>query len=146
MYPRIRAIHKLAIRGFPDTCQIRPHGSIHQRRFTEAIAIRQVPTSALASDLRASLIQPFKENDMKVSMIALTLAASVLGSLAHAAELPAPADNVNASQIAPAQQPQWSANAAASAQKTRAQVRQELMQAENDGQLANLNRTLYAGS
>ncbi|MFM0291742.1 MULTISPECIES: DUF4148 domain-containing protein [Paraburkholderia] len=82
---------------------------------------------------------------MKVSMIAFTLAASVLGSLAHAAKLPAPADNVNASQIAPAQQPQWSANATASAQKTRAQVRQELVQAENDGQLANLNRTLYAG-
>jgi hypothetical protein len=77
-------------------------------------------------------------------MIALTLAASVLGSLAHAAELPAPGD-VNASQTASARQPQWSANAAASAQKTRAQVRQELVQAENDGQLANLNRTLYAG-
>ncbi|ASW01347.1 DUF4148 domain-containing protein [Paraburkholderia aromaticivorans] len=82
---------------------------------------------------------------MKVSMIALTLAACVAGSVAHAAVLPAPAADANSSQSAPVGQPQWSANAAGVAPKTRAQVRHELVQAENDGQLANLNRSLYSG-
>ncbi|MFM0392446.1 DUF4148 domain-containing protein [Paraburkholderia phytofirmans] len=98
------------------------------------------------SDSRTSLIQPFKENDMKVSMIALTFAACVIGSAAHAA-VPAPSNaSVDSSQIAQAAQPLWSASTASAAQKTRAQVRQELVQAEKYGQLANLNRSLYMGS
>ncbi|WP_168789931.1 DUF4148 domain-containing protein [Paraburkholderia aromaticivorans] len=83
---------------------------------------------------------------MKVSMIALTFAAGVIGSVAHAA-VPAPSTAiVDSSQIAQAAQPQWSASAANAARKTRAQVRKELVQAEKDGQLANLNRSLYMGS
>ncbi|WNC93817.1 DUF4148 domain-containing protein [Paraburkholderia sp. FT54] len=83
---------------------------------------------------------------MKVSMIALTLAACVVGSVAHAAVAPASTSTVDASQIAQAAQPQWSASAASVTSKTRAQVRRELVQAEKDGQLANLNRSLYMGS
>ncbi|MFM0672586.1 DUF4148 domain-containing protein [Paraburkholderia sediminicola] len=83
---------------------------------------------------------------MKVSMIALTLAACVIGSVAHAA-VPTPSTaTVDSSQIAQAAQPQWSASVASATSKTRAQVRQELVQAEKDGQLANLNRSLYMGS
>ncbi|PRX36769.1 uncharacterized protein DUF4148 [Paraburkholderia sp. BL18I3N2] len=83
---------------------------------------------------------------MKVSMIALTFAACVIGSVAHAA-VPAPSTaSVDSSQIAQAAQPQWSASTDSAARKTRAQVRQELVQAEKDGQLANLNRSLYMGS
>ncbi|ACD18973.1 DUF4148 domain-containing protein [Paraburkholderia phytofirmans] len=82
---------------------------------------------------------------MKFSMIALTFAACVIGNVAHAA-VPAPSTaSVDSSQIAQAQ-PQWSASTASAAQKTRAQVRQELVQAEKDGQLVNLNRSIYMGS
>lgn len=83
---------------------------------------------------------------MKVSMIALTFAACAFGSVAHAAVPAALTATVTNSEIAQAAQPQWSANAARVAPKTRAQVRQELVQAEKDGQLANLNRSLYSGS
>lgn len=82
---------------------------------------------------------------MKVSMIAMTLAACLAGSVAHATVLPAPAETANASQIAPTEQPHGSAFAVSVAQKTRAQVRQELVQAEHNGQLAKLNRSLYSG-
>jgi Skp family chaperone for outer membrane proteins len=83
---------------------------------------------------------------MKVSMIALTLAACVVGSVAHAA-VPAPSTAaVDSSQIAQAAQPQWSASTHGAVSKTRAQVRRELVQAEKDGQLANLNRSIYMGS
>jgi hypothetical protein len=148
MYPRFPAIHNIAIRRFLDTCPIHPRGSIHQRRDSEKKRIAASPGRPLLmlSDPRTSLIQPFKENDMKVSMIALTFAASVIGSVAHAA-VPTPSTGtVDSSQIAQAAQPQWSASTASVAGKTRAQVRQELVQAEKDGQLANLNRSLYMGS
>ena len=81
---------------------------------------------------------------MKVSMIALTFAALAVGNLAHAAN-PAPATTKNP-DVVQAAQAQWSAGAANVAPKTRAEVRHELVQAEKDGQLASLNRTLYSGS
>jgi hypothetical protein len=70
---------------------------------------------------------------MKTSIIALALAASAFTGIAHAA-VPV-ADSADKS----------AANRISMMAKTRAEVRQELVQAQKDGQLASLNN-LYRGS
>jgi hypothetical protein len=82
---------------------------------------------------------------MNASKLALALAASVTFVAAAPAFAAMPAA-ASAAQ-APVQQTQvWTpASNAASAKITRAQVRQELVQAQHDGQLASLQQ-LYRGS
>lgn len=84
---------------------------------------------------------------MKVSMIALTFAALTVAGVAHAANPAADSATAIAKNAAVQMaQTQWSAGTASAAPKTRAQVRQELVQAEQGGQLAHLNQSLYSGS
>jgi multidrug efflux pump subunit AcrA (membrane-fusion protein) len=83
----------------------------------------------------------FQENSMKTSIIALALAASAFTGIAHAA-VPA-GESADKSSIVQSAATYASRNSAMA--KTRADVRQELVQAQNDGQLANL-RVLYRGS
>ena len=78
---------------------------------------------------------------MKRSMIALAFAACAVSGWAHAAGTAGSADEA-ASNV---QTQQWSPSRDIIAPKTRTQVRQELVQAERDGQLARLNSTLYRG-
>lgn len=78
---------------------------------------------------------------MKASMIALAFAAFATTGFAYAAT-PAP---TSATQSVVVQTAQWSPAHQDVAGKTRAEVRQELVQAEHDGQLAYLNK-FYQGS
>ena len=78
---------------------------------------------------------------MKTSMIALAFAAFATASFAHASEAPA----TTGGQSAAAQMQQWHPSQTGAMQKTRAEVRHELVQAQQDGQLAQLNN-LYRGS
>jgi hypothetical protein len=78
---------------------------------------------------------------MKASMIALTFVALTTTGIAHAADSVA----ANAGQSAVAQTQQWPPSQNRIAPKTRAEVRHELVQAQQDGQLAYLHN-LYHGS
>ncbi|MFM0093881.1 DUF4148 domain-containing protein [Paraburkholderia sediminicola] len=77
---------------------------------------------------------------MKTSMIALAFAAFATAGFAHASDAPA----TTAGQSGAAQTQQWKPSQSGATQKTRAEVRQELLQAEKDGELAYLS-TLYRG-
>jgi hypothetical protein len=77
---------------------------------------------------------------MKTSMIALAFAAFAVTGLAHASGNTA----TDGTQPSAAQLQQWSPAPQSGAQKTRAEVRQELVQAEHDGQIAYLSK-LYRG-
>jgi hypothetical protein len=78
---------------------------------------------------------------MKRSLITLAFAACAVSGWAHAA-----GTTVSAGEAASnVQTQQWSPSRNSIAPKTRAEVRQELVQAERDGQLARLNSTLYRG-
>jgi hypothetical protein len=68
---------------------------------------------------------------MKSTLVAFALAASAFTGVAHAAMTQAPAQPTAATH--------------AYAGKTRAEVKQELVQAQRDGQIAAL-RSLYQGS
>ncbi len=78
---------------------------------------------------------------MKTLMIAVSFAVFATTGFAHAAES-APT-TVDKSAVVHVQQ--WSPKSDA-APRTRAQVREELVQAEKSGRLAYLNSTLYQGS
>jgi hypothetical protein len=78
---------------------------------------------------------------MKVTMLALAFAACAATASAYAAN---PAD-VHAGSSDPQQTLQWTAAQNAPQAKTRAEVRQELVRAQKDGQLAALSK-LYQGS
>ena len=78
---------------------------------------------------------------MKRSMIALAFAACAVSGWAHAAGTSGSAGEAASN----AQTQQWSPTHNSIAPKTRAEVRQELVQAERNGQLARLNTTLYRG-
>ncbi|CAE6733856.1 hypothetical protein R69927_02296 [Paraburkholderia domus] len=78
---------------------------------------------------------------MKTSMIALAFAAFATAGFAHASEVPA----ASAGQSAAAQIQQWNPSQTGAMQKTRAEVRHELVQAQQDGQLAQIS-SLYRGS
>jgi len=84
---------------------------------------------------------PLLENDMKVSTIALTFAACALTASAYAAN---PATDMHTQTDAP-HAVQWTPAANAPHAKTRAEVRQELVRAQKDGQLAAINK-FYQGS
>lgn len=85
---------------------------------------------------------------MKHYLITVLLAGSA--SMSVFAQTPGPEQSANDSaQIAqtgsPSQNGEWTSPQNQPAMgKTRTQVRQELMQAERDGQLATLNSTVYA--
>jgi hypothetical protein len=79
----------------------------------------------------------FKENSMKTSIIALAFAAFAASGLAQAADTAATSATVRTEQSASGQ--------TGASQKTRADVRRELVQAQHDGQLASL-RSLFRGS
>ncbi|MGV2293215.1 DUF4148 domain-containing protein [Trinickia sp. YCB016] len=85
---------------------------------------------------------------MKHYLIAVLIAGSA--SMSVFAQTPAPAQSANDSaQITqagiPAQNGEWtSPQNQPVMEKTRTQVRQELVQAQRDGQLATLNSTVYA--
>lgn len=81
---------------------------------------------------------------MKVSTIALTFAACALTASAYAATPANPADQRTQSYDA-THTVQWTPAANAPHAKTRAEVRQELVRAEKDGQLAAINK-FYQGS
>jgi len=74
-------------------------------------------------------------------MVTLAFAAIAVSGWAHAAGTVSAAqetsNNIRAQQ--------WSPSRNTNPPKTRAQVRQELIEAERDGQLAQLNSTLYRG-
>lgn len=74
---------------------------------------------------------------MKTSIIALAFAAFTASGLAHAAD--------NATTTTATQTEQSGTSRIGASSKTRADVRHELVQAQQDGQLASL-RTLYRGS
>ena len=79
---------------------------------------------------------------MKHLFFAFALVASSTCVSAFA-QTPSPAQTTNGSaQVASNDAHQWVSQAPVS--KTRAQVYQELVQAERDGQLAALNSTIYA--
>ena len=78
---------------------------------------------------------------MKTSMIALAFAAFATAGFAHASDAPA----TTSGQSAAAQMQQWNPGQTGAMQKTRAEVRHELVQAQRDGQLAQLS-SLYRGS
>jgi hypothetical protein len=78
---------------------------------------------------------------MKTSSIALAFAAFATAGVAYASEAPTTAAIQPA---AVAQIQQWSPNQINAAQKTRADVRHELVVAEHDGEIARLNK-LYQG-
>jgi len=78
---------------------------------------------------------------MKVSTIALTFAACALTASAYAAN---PATDMHTQTDAP-HAVQWTPAANAPHAKTRAEVRQELVRAQKDGQLAAINK-FYQGS
>jgi Domain of unknown function (DUF4148) len=84
---------------------------------------------------------------MKTMMIALTFACTGLaatGSAFAQSTVPAQAPAQAAIPTALAQSGQWvPPDGATIAPKTRAEVYQELVKAEQDGQLDYLNRTLY---
>ncbi|MFM0741361.1 DUF4148 domain-containing protein [Paraburkholderia xenovorans] len=77
---------------------------------------------------------------MKTSMVVLAFAAFTAFGFAHAADAPA-----NGAQPGSVQVQKSDAQAPAATQKTRAQVRQELLQAQQSGQLSYLTQ-LYRGS
>ncbi|OAJ55365.1 hypothetical protein A6V36_35215 [Paraburkholderia ginsengiterrae] len=85
---------------------------------------------------------------MKHYLITVLIAGSA--SISVFAQTPAPAQPANnGAQIAqtgsPAQNGEWTSPQDQPAmEKTRTQVRQELMLAERDGQLATLNSTVFA--
>ncbi|MEA3082308.1 MAG: hypothetical protein QOC89_5 [Paraburkholderia sp.] len=81
---------------------------------------------------------------MKTSILAFALAACVTTGLAHASETAV----AHATDSGVAQSQSWSAAGTGRdvAPKTRADVRQELVRAEHDGQLVSLNNNLYRGS
>ncbi|KFX61037.1 DUF4148 domain-containing protein [Paraburkholderia fungorum] len=78
---------------------------------------------------------------MKTSMIALAFATFATTGFAHASDAPA----ASANPAGAAQIQQWNPSEAGAMQKTRAEVRNELLQAEHDGQLSYL-RKVYQGS
>jgi len=78
---------------------------------------------------------------MKRSMITLAFAACAVSGWAHAAGTNSLAGEA-ASNV---QTQQWSPTRSSIAPKTRTEVRQELVQAQRDGQIAYLNGTLYRG-
>jgi hypothetical protein len=78
---------------------------------------------------------------MKTSMIALAFAAFATAGVAHASDATA----TTGTQSDATQVQQWNPGQTGATQKTRAQVRHELVQAEHDGQLAYLSK-LYRGS
>jgi Domain of unknown function (DUF4148) len=82
---------------------------------------------------------------MKHLFFAFALVASST-CISAFAQTPSPAQTTNgSSQIAPNDPDQWvGPHGEAPVSKTRAQVYQELVQAERDGQLATLNSTVYA--
>ena len=78
---------------------------------------------------------------MKTSMIALAFAAFATAGIAHASDAPA----TTGGQSGTAQTQQWNPSQTDAMQKTRAEVRHELVQAKQDGQLAYLSK-VYRGS
>jgi hypothetical protein len=78
---------------------------------------------------------------MKVSMITLALAAFATTASAYAA----PSVDANAGKYDIQQTQQWTPNHDGATGKTRQEVRQELVRAQKDGQLAALSK-LYQGS
>jgi hypothetical protein len=93
-----------------------------------------------STDGFSSLIQ-LQEYDMKVSMIALAFAAFATTASAYAV----PSADANAVTHDAQQTHQWTPDQANATGKTRKEVRQELVRAQHDGQLAALNK-LYQGS
>jgi hypothetical protein len=86
-------------------------------------------------------VKSSQESYMKRSMITLAFAAFAVSGWAHAAGTVSSAGEATSN----VQTQQWSTTRNSIAPKTRAQVRQELVQAEQDGQLAALSSTVYRG-
>ncbi|MFM0477715.1 DUF4148 domain-containing protein [Paraburkholderia strydomiana] len=85
---------------------------------------------------------------MKVSMMSFALAAlaaSAMSASAFAASSAGVNANANANTFDAQQAASWAPAQTALKSKTRAEVRQELVRAEKDGQLAALSK-LYQGS
>ncbi|CAB3750101.1 DUF4148 domain-containing protein [Paraburkholderia humisilvae] len=80
---------------------------------------------------------------MKASITTLTALLTLASSMAVHAQTNSEAPPKQQS-AAPAQTSQWSATSPPNVEKTRAQVYAELVQAQRDGQIATLNRTVYA--
>lgn len=82
---------------------------------------------------------------MKVTMLALAFAACAATASAYAANPAANSADAHAGNYDPQHALQWTPAQNAPHAKTRAEVRQELVRAQKDGQLAALNK-LYQGS
>jgi Domain of unknown function (DUF4148) len=85
---------------------------------------------------------------MKYSLFALALVTGATCASAFAQSAPAAQPYQStvtvASNVAPAPAQPWDAQP--TTQKTRAQVYQQLVQAERDGEMQYLNSTIYAGN
>jgi hypothetical protein len=147
MYLRIAQIQGIAITRDYETRQIRRLALMHQRRNLLGTRPKDQPV--------AFFIYRFKENVMQVSKIVLSLTAVAAFGAASAsfAAMPTSADNAAQAAVQSQMQMQtqtqtqnWTpAQQNASSKITRAQVRQELVDAEHNGQLDAL-RSLYRGS
>ena len=82
---------------------------------------------------------------MKVTMLALAFAACAATASAYAANSAPHSADASAGNDDTQHALQWTPDQNATHAKTRAEVRQELVRAQKDGQLAALNR-LYQGS
>jgi hypothetical protein len=121
----------------------KPPASRHTRNTSaRSNASRRIATSRHEADAFRSFanLHRFKENSMKTSIIALGFAALAAFAASGATEA---AESATAATVVQVQQSCTSRVGAL--QKTRADVRRELAQAQQDGQLAHL-RTLYRGS
>jgi hypothetical protein len=81
-----------------------------------------------------------------IAPVAIALAASLGCAAAHAATQPADTSTAIAAQMHSAQPTQAGAPAETSNGLTRREVYNQLVRAEQDGSLARLDDTLYAGS
>jgi hypothetical protein len=80
-----------------------------------------------------------------IAPVAIALAASLGCAAAHAAPQPADTSTAIAAQVHSAQPTQSAAPAEASHGLTRREVHKQLVRAEQDGSLARLDDTIYAG-
>ncbi|HEV3427667.1 MAG TPA: DUF4148 domain-containing protein [Paraburkholderia sp.] len=136
MYLRLHQIQGIAIKAACETRQIRAPVQMHQRRNLLGNELDRQPVVFFS-------IYRFKENIMQVSKIALALVAGAALVAASASFAAVPASSDTAAQT-PTQT--WTPTQQnANTKITRAQVRQELVDAEHNGQLDAL-RSLYRGS
>lgn len=85
-----------------------------------------------------------RELTIIIASVACCLSASAFAQTTPAAPRDSTTMQTSATTPAPAAQNQWQSDDGSADGLTRADVYQQLVQAENDGSLAHLNATVYA--